>query len=245
MILNLVDPNMFTSFLKRLLIVVAAALFLLLNSTASASAETPEVMLEKISQELISTLKAEREAIREKPVRLFELVDKILTPHVDMQRMSRWVLGKYWRTATEEQRGLFTREFHTLLVRFYAAALLDDPDRLDELLANLDEGIITFQPARLSEDASQSIVKASVHLLEGPEIPVSFRLYKDRDKWKVIDVTVDGISLVTNYRGTFASEINRDGLETMLKRLTERNRELLEQTQNSKAGTLATSHPLE
>lgn len=220
---------------------ILATLFLLLSSTASISAESPEMMLERISQELIKTLKAERETIRQKPDRLFELVDKSLTPYVDMRRMARWVLGKHWRKATKEQRAQFTREFHTLLVRFYTAALLDDPNKLDELLTNLDDGIITFQPARLSKDAKQSIVKATVHLLKGPEIPVSFRLYNSRDNWKVIDVTVDGISLVTNYRGTFASEINRDGLEAMLKRLSERNRELLEQTRNQKPGTVAIS----
>ena len=236
---------MFTALLKRTLTVATVTLFLLLSSTVSASAEPPEVMLENLSQQLIDTLKTEREAIRRQPVRLYEVVEQVLIPHVDMQRMSRWVLGKHWRTATREQKQLFTQEFQTLLVRFYSAALLDEPDKLDELLASLDEGIISFQPARLSKDAKQSIVKATVHLVEGPEIPVSFRLYKSGNSWKVIDVTVDGISLVTNYRSSFASEIRRDGLETMINRLSDRNRELLERSQNTRAATLPTSHTME
>lgn len=236
---------MFTALLNRTLTAATVTLFLLLSSTVSASAEPPEVMLENLSQQLINTLKLERKEIRRQPARLYEVVEEILIPHVDMQRMARWVLGKHWRTATREQKQRFTQEFQTLLVRFYSAALLDDPDKLDELLASLDEGNITFQPGRLSKDARQSIVKATVHLIEGPEIPVSFRLYKNRDKWKVIDVTVDGISLVTNYRSAFASEIRRDGLETMINRLSDRNRELLERSQNARSATLPTSHHVE
>lgn len=236
-----------TGTIKSVLYTLTVALLLLFGSVANASAEPPDVMLESVSHEMISTLKREREAIRQKPVRLFDLVDAILSPHVDMERMSRWVLGKHWRTATKEQREHFTREFKTLLVRFYTSALLDDPEKLDELLDNLDEGIITFQPTRIPEDAEQVIVKAAVHLKDRPEIPVSFRLYQSKSggEWKVIDISVEGISLVTTYRNTFASEISRDGLDALLNRLSERNRELLENSSTPRTKTQLTSNRAE
>lgn len=232
---------MFTALLKRTITTTTVTLCLLLSSTISVSAEPPEVMLENLSRQMINTLKAERETIRRNPVRLFEIVEKMLVPHVDMQRMSRWVLGKHWRTASTLQKQRFTREFQHLLVRFYSAALLEDPNKLDEMLANLDENIISFQPARFSKDAKQSIVKATVHLNDGPEIPVSFRLYKSSESWKVIDVTVDGISMITNYRSSFATEIRRDGLEAMINKLSDRNRELLEQSRNARPEARLTS----
>jgi phospholipid transport system substrate-binding protein len=144
--------------------------------------------------------------------------------------MSRYVLGRYWRDATDEQRNRFRQEFKNLLVRFYVSALIDDPAKLDELLAHT-ENLIRYQPVRVDDTTRKTIVRAEVSMPNGgPLVPVSFNLFLNAEgRWMMYDVNVDGISLVTNYRSSFAADIKRDGLDALIERLAERSSELLEQ----------------
>ncbi len=220
--------------LKRL--VGSLLLVTLLSGQASATV-APQTMLETVTDEIIIAFKREQETVKNEPTQMFTLVEKILLPHVDMDVMSRYVLGKYWRTATEEQRDRFRQEFKDLLVRFYVSALLDDPARLDDLLAN-SENLIKYLPVNIDDSTRKTTVRAEVSMPNGgPKIPVSFSLFRNTDgEWMMYDVNVDGISLVTNYRSSFAAEIKRDGLDALIDRLTERNQTMLEEakTKNGK-----------
>ena len=203
---------------------------------ASAQASVPpHQMLEGVTQELLAMLKVEQEAISEKHERLFELVEQVLLPHVDLGVMSRYVLGKYWRKATAEQRERFSGEFKNLMVRFYVSALLDDPKQLGTLLEDSDN-LISYLPVDTDESTKKTRVRAEVHMPNGgPRIPVSFSLFKKDDAWLLYDVNVDGISLVSNYRSSFASEMRRDGIDVLINRLEERNAELLQATRDKQA----------
>ncbi len=213
-------------------------LFSLSAFGASAQASVPpHKMLEGVTQELIQTLRAEQSAINEKHEYLFELVEQVLLPHVDLSVMSRYVLGKYWRTASEAQRERFTSEFKNLMVRFYVSAILDDPGKLGELLEDSDN-LISYLPVETDDSTKKTRVRAEVHMPNGgPRIPVSFSLFKKDDKWMMFDVNVDGISLVSNYRSSFATEVKRDGLDTLIERLAVRNEEMLQATRNKQAET--------
>lgn len=214
----------------------ALLLLALLSGRALAAIPQPEKMLESLTDEVITVLKREQEAVHRDPIYLFDLVEQVLLPHVDMEVMSRYVLGRYWRDATDGQRSRFRQEFKNLLVRFYVSALIDDPAKLDELLANT-ENLIRYQPVRLDDTTRKTIVRAEVNMPNGgPQVPVSFNLFLNPEgKWMMYDVNVDGISLVTNYRSSFAADIKRDGLDALIERLAERSRELLEQAKNGKA----------
>lgn len=197
----------------------------------------PHQMLQDVTQKLITTLKSEQGAIEAKHERLFELVEQVLLPHVDMGVMSRYVLGKHWRTANAEQRQRFSDEFKNLMVRFYVSALLDDPKQLGELLADSDN-LISYLPVDTDEKTKKTRVRAEVHMPNGgPRIPVSFSMFKKGGKWMMYDVNVDGISLVSNYRSSFATEVRRDGLDTLIQRLVVRNEELLQATRDKQAQT--------
>lgn len=197
----------------------------------------PHQMLEGVTEELISTLKAEQAAIDERHEHLFELVEQVLLPHVDMDVMSRYVLGRYWRSASEVQRERFTREFKNLMVRFYVSAILEDPGQLGELLQDSDN-LISYLPVETDDSTQKTRVRAEVHMPNGgPRVPVSFSLFRKNDKWMMFDVNVDGISLVSNYRSSFASEVKRDGLDTLIDHLTTRNEELLQATRDKQAAT--------
>ncbi len=207
------------------------------GATAQASVQ-PHQMLEGLTQELFDVLKAEQAAIDAKHEHLFELVEKVLLPHVDLDVMSRYVLGKYWRSASNEQRERFSNEFKNLMVRFYVSALLEDPAELASLLENTDS-LISYLPVETDENTKKTRVRAEVHLPNGgPKVPVSFSLFLKEGKWMMYDVNVDGISLVSNYRSSFATEVRRDGLDTLIQRISSRNEELLQATRDKQAGTV-------
>jgi phospholipid transport system substrate-binding protein len=213
-------------------------LFLFSLTAVGASAQAsvpPHQMLEQVTQEMFSVLKAEQGAIEQKNEKLYELVEQVLLPHVDLNVMSRYVLGKYWRDASEVQRQRFTYEFKNLMVRFYVSALLDDPKKLGELLADTDN-LISYQPVETDESTSKTRVRAEVHMPNGgPRVPVSFNLFIKDGSWLIYDVNVDGISLVSNYRSSFATEMRSDGLDKLIDNLAVRNEELLQATRDKQA----------
>lgn len=194
----------------------------------------PDKILESVTQEVFTVLERERDTLKAEPTRLFGLVEEVLLPHVDMEVMSRFVLGKHWRTASPAQRERFVSEFKNLLIRFYVSALVEDPDRIDELLAN-SKTIISYLPSNIDDSTKKTIVRAQVNMPnDGPKVPVTFSMFRrdSNSDWLMYDVNVDGISLVTNYRSSFATEVSRQGLDTLIDRLAERNNKLLEQAQN-------------
>ncbi len=215
-------------------------LLLSINAIAAAAQASvqPHQMLEQVTDELFTVLKDGQGAVEEKHEHLFELVEQVLLPHVDLDVMSRYVLGKHWRTANPQQRERFTSEFKNLMVRFYVSALLDDPKELGELLQHTDT-LISYLPVDTDASTKKTRVRAEVHLPSGrPAIPVSFSLFLKDGKWMMYDVNVEGISLVSNYRSSFSEEVKRDGIETLIERLVIRNEELLQATRDKQAASM-------
>ncbi len=207
---------------------LAATLLLFCFALPVSAAVPPQQMLRSVTEEMITKLQDEKQLLNEEPEQLFALVENVLVPHVDAEAMSRLVLGVNWRRATPEQRERFTEEFKTLLVRFYVSALLDNPDQINRLLEK-GQDLITFLPGGEPQDRRVQ-VRAEAHPPNGPSIPVTFSLYEKGDQWLVYDVKVEGVSLVINYRNSFASQISRYGLSGLIERLEQRNEELWEKT---------------
>lgn len=224
-----------SSHIAPLLRLIALALSLVFfTQVAAANVEEPRTMLESVSKQLLDTLKSEQPQLHSQPHRLFDIVDEVLVPHVDLETMSRWVLGKHWRTATPDQRTRFTAEFRTLMVRFYVSALLDDPKQIDTILAHADT-IITFLPSSDGADKQRSTVRSEVHIPDGPVVPVVFNLHQKDGEWRVFDVNVDGISLITNYRNSFAQQVAQGGLDALITDLAARNKTLMEEVDKGKS----------
>ena len=181
---------------------------------ALAAPVSPLEVVRSTSDQMLERLRSERALLQAEPGRLYGLVEDIVLPHFDFRRMAQWVLGKHWRTATPEQQDRFTTEFRTLLVRTYSTALLDYTDQQ-----------IRYLPLSLPDGASDATVRTEVIQPGGPPIPIDYRMYWDGREWKVYDVAINGISLVTNYRSTFSQEIRQGGLEGLIARLAERNRD--------------------
>jgi len=185
----------------------------------------PLAMLQDATHRLLIKMEQERELIKKDGNHLMDLANEVLLNHFDTDAMSRWVLGKHWKTVTSEQQQQFNREFKTLVIRFYVSALFDDPKLLDEII-EMGDRIITYEPVTWDATTKKVTVNSIFSVPSGLEIPVNFKLYFARSgKWLIYDVNVDGISLITNYRNSFGAEIRKDGFEAMLQRLIDKNRD--------------------
>ncbi len=179
----------------------------------SATEEPPaQVLVRDTTDQVLAVLKERKAEIEADPTNVFGLVDEYILPHFDFYKMSRRALGKHWRKASPEQRERFVEEFKTLLVRTYAIALARYTDETVEYLA----------PRKRKGSAIS--VRTQILLANGPPIPINYEMYSKDDQWKVYDVAIDGVSLVVNYRSTFASQVRRNGVDGLIERLAEHNR---------------------
>lgn len=188
--------------------------FLLLASGLSQAAETEtaEQVVKQTSNELMSAIEPQKAALREDSAKLYKLVEEIVLPHFDFDFISRLVLGKAWKQATPEEQQRFSKAFQTLLVRTYSNALLEYSG--EEL---------TWLDAQQGDNPNRVIQRAQVRLKSGQVVPMNYRMHKKDGHWKVYDITIDNISLVMNYRGTFAGEIRKNGLPSLIERLEAKN----------------------
>ena len=178
------------------------------------SVEDPLMFVRSTADQVLSEVSNRKAELSAEPAKIYELVDQVILPRFDFVRMSRLVLGKNWRRATPEQQKAFVREFQELLIRTYATALL-----------NYSGQEIVYLPVRAGKDVRDVIVNTQVRDVGAPAIPVDYRLMMSDNGWKVYDVSIDSISLVSNYRSSFASQIRRyklDGLISKLQNLNQR-----------------------
>jgi phospholipid transport system substrate-binding protein len=190
-----------------------AFLFLLCSSVVSA-AESPRDIVVQASQQMLAAIKAEENLLKQNPQYIYDLVGKILLPHFDFTTMSRWVLGKHWRTLSADEQQRFTNEFRTLLVRSYAVSLMEYRDVP-----------VNYLPLTVEPGVEDVTVRTEVRLANNPRtIPMNYRMRMREGAWKVYDVTIDGVSLVANYRSSFSTEISKGGAQQLIQTLIERNR---------------------
>jgi phospholipid transport system substrate-binding protein len=186
---------------------------LMLAGPASAAgaidASSPQVLIESSSKTLFTDLDANRAKYRKDITQLYKVVDTIFLPYVDVDFAAQQVLGKYWRTATPDQRKRFVTAFYRSLLTTYGDALVDfTGDRMK---------VLPFQG-----DASQprASVRTEIRRSNGASVAVAYSLRKDAaGAWKVWDVVIEGISYVKSFREDFGLEIDQKGLDALLQRL--------------------------
>ncbi len=205
-------PMAVVSIMRTLIIVILVAAFSL-NAAATGNTSAQD-LVKTTTDRVLETLTNERDAIEESPNRLFEIVDEIILPHFDFERMSRRVLGKAWKRASPEQQSQFVKEFRILLVNTYATALKIYSDET-----------IEFLPPREKEGGKETTIRTQIIQSGSPPIPINYRMYQRDDGWKVFDIAIDGVSLVINYRSTFRSEIRKNGVDGLIARLAKHNSE--------------------
>jgi phospholipid transport system substrate-binding protein len=177
--------------------------------------EAPDVFVKRISQEVLETAKHDKDIQSGNQQRILDVVQAKILPNVDFQRMTALAAGRYWREATPEQQKRLTEEFRDLLVYTYAGAI-----------AQIRDQQLEFKPMRNDPADTEVEVRSQVVQQRGEPIQLNYRLYKAGNTWKIYDLNVLGAWLVETYKGNFASEISKGGIDGLIKALSERNKRL-------------------
>lgn len=201
-----------------------AALLLILSSltfpVAALSAETnaAQELIVTNTVKLLGELKINNGTIKKDSNIAYRLVEDIVLPHIDFHRIGQIVLGKYWRRANTEQRARFVNEFRDFLVRTYVTAMIEFSD---QIVSHADN--VTYLPFR-NTDPEDVTVRMEIRLADRPPVSVRYSLYLKDENWLIYDLSVEGISLATTYRSSFASEIRRGGIDKLIDKLAARNK---------------------
>lgn len=186
--------------------------------SAVSEIEPPVALLERTSQQVIKILRDDHELLKQDPDRVYKIIDDYILPHLDQVTMAKLALGKNWKKASKQQKIDFVDAFRDLLIRTYSKSLLEFKDQE-----------IRYFPANLTPDVKKTSIRAEVIQPGGPSIPIAYRMRVKNNAWKVYDIKIDGISLVTSYRGTFTQEVRKSGIDGLL--------EYLNTKKNSKVST--------
>jgi phospholipid transport system substrate-binding protein len=198
--------------MKRLLNTLLLAATLSLGAIAGANELGPDELVKTTASEVMAIIKADKDIQGGNQKKIYALVDAKVLPHFDFTRMTRLAVGRYWRDATPEQQQKLVKEFRDLLVRTYSISL-----------SNYKNQTIDYKPLRMNPGDTDVTVKTTVLQPGGQPIPIDYQMIKTPNGWKVYDITVEGVSLVVNYRSSFAQEIQQGGMDKLIQTLADKN----------------------
>ncbi len=175
---------------------------------AAVNAQDPTQLVQDVASNILKALDANRAAYANNPKMVRELADKYLLPYFDTQYAAQLVLGRYWRSATEDQRMRFIEAFKDSMLQNYGNALV-----------NFTANRLKVQPGRVDPASDLATVSTTISRDDGSTVPVLYVLHKTPDGWKAWDVKIEGISYVKSFRDDFAAQIEQKGLEAVITRL--------------------------
>lgn len=199
-------------------IVGLIALLLGLLSASKALADNlqpPQQVIQSVSIQLQNKL--QDKSFTKNFAQVTQYVDSVIYPHTDFDKIAPLVLGKHWKKATTDEQDRFKHEFKTLIVRTYSRAFVE-----------YNDWTIRYMPIDMSNEATKVVVKTEILQPGQQPVDVNYRMFLSKGEWKVYDIMIDGVSLVTNYRSTFDEEIQKKGsLSAVIDSLVKRNAEAL------------------
>lgn len=181
--------------------------------------DKPDALVKALTEDVLEVLRNDDKLRNGDVSRAVESIEKIVLPHFDLRRMTMLAVGRDWRNATEAQRERLVKGFYEMLVRTYSNALTEYRNQT-----------VDFRPLRMNPEDRTVRVQTEVRQPGGQPVPVDYMMEKDGAQWKVFDVVVAGVSLVTNYRGTFAQEIRSNGIDGLIRALESRDKKLAPDT---------------
>jgi phospholipid transport system substrate-binding protein len=189
-----------------------ACIAALVPATALAQ-EAPDALVKRVTDEVLEIIKSDKDLQSGNSRKIAELADAKVLPHFDFSRMTRLAVGRNWQQASDAQKEQLVREFRTLLVRTYSTSLTAYRNQKIEV-----------KPLKMAAADKEVTVRTAVVQQGGPQIPIDYAMEKTDSGWKVYDVVIDGASLVTTYRGTFNDQVQKGGIDGLVKTLAERNK---------------------
>jgi phospholipid transport system substrate-binding protein len=189
--------------------------WLLAMSPVRAQEGSPDALIKSVTEEVLSIVRQDKDIQSGDTRKAISLIEAKVLPHFDFQRMTALAMGREWRKATPEQQKRLADEFRTLLVRTYSNALTGYKDQT-----------VNYKPTRMQPGDTETVVKSEISQPGGKPIQLDYSVEKLAGGWKVYDVIVAGVSLVTNYRDTFVQEVRANGVDGLIKMLSEKNKQL-------------------
>ncbi|MEQ1517570.1 MAG: ABC transporter substrate-binding protein [Usitatibacteraceae bacterium] len=196
----------------KFLATIAIAVALPCASHSARADEGPDALIRKNTNEILAAIKADKDLVSGNQKKIEKLADEKVLPYFNFARMTQLAVGRNWRDASDAQKKSLVDEFRTLLVRTYSTSLTQYRNQT-----------IDVKPTKMVAGDTEVIVKTQVNQPGGQPIPIDYSMEKSGDSWKVFDVLIDGVSLVTNYRSSFNTEIQKSGIDGLIKSLSERN----------------------
>ena len=194
--------------LFRILPALCCALF----AVSALAQEAPDAMVKRVSQEVLVIIKSDPKVQAGDQARIREVVETKLLPNFDFERITALAMGRNWRQATPEQQKQLVDQFRTLLVRTYSGALTQYKDQT-----------MDYKAMRGDPNATEVTVRTEVIRQGGAPVPIDYAMAKTPQGWKVYDIVVGGVSLVTNYRDEFNEQIKNGGVDNLIKTLQKKN----------------------
>lgn len=180
---------------------------------ARAEVIAPDALIRNTVQEVITIVKEDKDIRAGDQKKILALVDAKVLPHFDFARMTQLAVGKHWRTATPEQKQALVTEFRNMLVRTYTKVFTVYRDQT-----------VDVKPLKMGADVTdEATVKTLINKPGSQPIPVDYEMKKAADGWKAFDISIEGVSMVMSYRGTFTSQIEQGGIDGLIKTLSDKN----------------------
>lgn len=194
------------------LVFILISLFLSCIVSVNSEERTPEQIVEETSTEVLKVVNDEAERIKSEPAFVNQLINELILPIVDLQSMGKLILGKHWKTASDEQRSRFIEEFKSMLIRTYAKSIAD-----------YGHAKISIVTPKAKKQGKYYTVNTELDLGSGAPLQVAYVFRKNSEHWKVFDLLVDGLSLIKNFRTSFSQEISETSLDALIERLANTN----------------------
>jgi phospholipid transport system substrate-binding protein len=199
--------------MKKIISILLAGVLSSASLLAVAEDLAPDALIKTTVQEVLSIVKQDKDIQAGNQKKVLELVDAKVVPHFNFTRMTQLAVGKGWRTATPEQKQALTTEFRNMLVRTYTKAFTGYKDQAVEV-----------KPAKIIAGEDELTVKTLISKPGAPSVTVDYEMQKTPNGWKVFDLTVEGISLVTSYRSSFADQVQQGGIDGLIQTLADKNK---------------------
>ena len=195
---------------------MTVVLVLLLFSSAVHAVTPPDQVIRQTVERLIDELTERKAELERDRTQLYELVSRVIVEHIAVDKIAKLVLAQHWRNASVDQRVRFTDEFEKILIRTYASALFDYTGHEE----------MSFQPLQLTGDERTAVVRTDVKLPGVQAFPVNYKFLRlESGEWKIFDVTIEGISLVTIFQFSYARVIQTEGLDGLISQLEQKTAE--------------------
>ena len=205
--------------MKRILAIALFAVPMLAVWPAQAQETAPDALAKRVTDEVIAVLRADKDIQAGNTKKVLDLVEAKIVPHFNFSRMTRLAVGAPWRQASAAQQQSLTNEFRTLLVNTYTTAFTQYRDQ-----------VIEYRPFKMASGDTDVVVRSLIKQKTGADpIDINYSMEKVDGAWKVYDVVIAGVSLVQNYRSTFASEIQKGGVDGLIAALSAKNKALAQQ----------------